>query len=139
MTSAQDPTGLPISTRLACVRTRLAFERTLMAWVRTSVSLITFGFTLYKAFEYLGQHENAAVRGHALAEARHFGVAMIGIGVGALLVALIEHLRHVKKARLLDNELPVLSVAAVVAMLFVAIGTWLLIRHFTGGDAPPAS
>jgi putative membrane protein len=42
---------IDLSTRLALVRTRLAFERTLMAWVRTSVSLITFGFTLYKAFE----------------------------------------------------------------------------------------
>lgn len=132
MTSQDDPSELNMNTRLALVRTRLAFERTLMAWVRTSVSLITFGFTLYKAFEYLGQHQSAGDRGRSFAEARHFGVIMILMGVGALLAALVEHLRHVKKARALDRELPVFSVAAAVALLFAAIGMWLLIRTLGG-------
>lgn len=110
-----------------------------MAWVRTSVSLITFGFTMYKAFEYLGQHENVTARLRSLAEARHFGIAMIGIGVGALLIALVEHLRQVRKARLLDSELPVMSVAAVVAMLFAAIGSWLLIQSIARGHHPAVS
>ncbi len=39
-------------TRLAVDRTRLAHERTLMAWVRTATSLISFGFTIYKFFEF---------------------------------------------------------------------------------------
>ncbi len=50
---------LPDSTALAVERTRLAHERTLMAWVRTSVSLISFGFTIYKFFEYLRESEQA--------------------------------------------------------------------------------
>ena len=128
MTSPAGPAELPINTRLAFVRTRLAFERTLMAWVRTSISLITFGFTLYKAFEYLGKHEAPAARGHAFDEARHFGVLMIGIGVIGLMMALYQHLKRVKQARLLDSELPVVTVASVVAILFSAIGTWLLIQ-----------
>ena len=40
---------------LALRRTFLAHERTLMAWIRTSVSLISFGFTIYKFFQYLAQ------------------------------------------------------------------------------------
>ena len=40
------------STRLAVDRTRLAHERTLMAWVRTATSLISFGFTIYKFFQF---------------------------------------------------------------------------------------
>ena len=44
---------LPDATKLAVERTRLAYERTLMAWVRTSTSLISFGFTIYKFFQYL--------------------------------------------------------------------------------------
>jgi hypothetical protein len=32
----------------------------------------------------------------------------------------------------LDRELPVISVAVVVAALFCAIGTWLLIRTIAG-------
>ena len=43
---------LDTGTRLAVDRTRLAYERTLMAWVRTAASLISFGFTSYKFFEF---------------------------------------------------------------------------------------
>jgi putative membrane protein len=128
VTEDVDPSSISLNTRLALVRTELAFERTLMAWVRTSVSLITFGFTLYKAFEYLGQHEAPAAREHAAAEARHFGVAMIATGVIGLILALYEHLKRVRRTRALDSELPVVTVASVVAVLFAAIGSWLLIQ-----------
>ena len=43
----------PDATKLALERTFLAYERTLMAWTRTSVSLISFGFTLFKFFQYM--------------------------------------------------------------------------------------
>src|SRR6185295_20233331 len=36
---------------LAVERTRLAHERTLIAWVRTALSMISFGFTVYKFFQ----------------------------------------------------------------------------------------
>ena len=39
---------LKLSDRLAVERTVMAVDRTLMAWVRTSLSLIGFGFTIYK-------------------------------------------------------------------------------------------
>ncbi len=42
------------STKLAIARTRLSYERTLMAWVRTAISLISFGFTIYKFFQIEG-------------------------------------------------------------------------------------
>ena len=54
---------LPDSTVLAIERTRLAHERTLMAWVRTSTSLISFGFSIYKFFEYLKESEKASAEG----------------------------------------------------------------------------
>ena len=41
-----------VATRLAADRTWLADERTLMAWIRTATSLISFGFTIYKFFEF---------------------------------------------------------------------------------------
>jgi putative membrane protein len=37
---------------LAVDRTWLAHERTLMAWVRTATSMISFGFTIYKFFQF---------------------------------------------------------------------------------------
>ena len=47
--------SLDASTRLALERTRLANERTLMAWIRTCTSLIAFGFTIFKFFQYLDE------------------------------------------------------------------------------------
>ena len=40
-------------TDLAYERSRLASDRTTMAYMRTSVSLIGFGFTIYKFFQYV--------------------------------------------------------------------------------------
>ena len=40
-------------TDLAIQRTVMASERSLMAWVRTSLSMIGFGFSIYKFFQYL--------------------------------------------------------------------------------------
>src|SRR3989337_955177 len=45
-------TGPSTTTKLAYERTNLAHERTLMSWVRTATSLITFGFTIYKFFQF---------------------------------------------------------------------------------------
>ena len=55
--------SLDTSTKLAVERTRLAHERTLMAWVRTATSLISFGFTVYKFFDYLRESQGAATTG----------------------------------------------------------------------------
>lgn len=81
---------VPSSTDLAVDRTRLAHERTMMAWVRTSASLISFGFTIHKFFQYLkgqgGGHEQ-------LFGPREFGLLMIGIGLIVLLVATLQN-RH---------------------------------------------
>jgi len=38
---------------LAIDRTRMASERTLQAWVRTALSMIAFGFTLYKFLQVM--------------------------------------------------------------------------------------
>jgi putative membrane protein len=79
-------------TSLALDRTRLAHERTLMAWVRTAVSLISFGFTIYKFFQGLQDAER--VQGvQRLLGPRGFAMVMIGLGVGSLVLATIQH-RH---------------------------------------------
>jgi inner membrane protein YidH len=58
----------PTTTDLAIVGTQLAHERTLIAWIRTAFSMISFGFTIFKAFQYLaeskalGVHRQGAVR-----------------------------------------------------------------------------
>jgi uncharacterized membrane protein YidH (DUF202 family) len=56
-----------MATRLALNRTRLAQDRTLMAWVRTAITLVTFGFTVYKAFLLMG----TGIFALSLAKAQH--------------------------------------------------------------------
>jgi putative membrane protein len=88
------------STELALTRTSLALDRTLMAWVRTSTSLISFGFTIYKFFQYLREER---VPRETLLGPRGIALVLIALGVGALAVATAEYRRH---RRTLRQEFP---------------------------------
>jgi putative membrane protein len=111
---------LPDATQLAVERTRLAHERTLMAWVRTSVSLISFGFTIYKFFEYLRENQQTATVASAL-NPRRFGMVMISLGLFMLVVATIQHRASLKQLAERYGKGPS-SLAMVVAVLVGAIG-----------------
>ena len=86
------PLAINDATRLALSRTILAHERTLMAWVRTSTSMISFGFTIYKFFQFV-QDDRAAQHAQKLLEPRGVALVMILIGVGGLVLATIDY-RH---------------------------------------------
>ena len=107
-------------TQLAVERTRLAQERTLMAWVRTAASLISFGFTIYKFFEFeAGRNATTATANHLLSP-RQFGMIMIGIGVVALALATVQQYRTVqrmKQAYGADERSVALPVALIVSMM----------------------
>ncbi len=94
---------LDISTRLALERTRLAAERTLMAWIRTSTSLIAFGFTIFKFFQYLATEE--ARRGPLLSSWA-VGMIMIVIGLAALVLAWFQHRQEMKTLRAEGAHMP---------------------------------
>jgi len=79
-------TKLDLAGELALKRTLLAHQRTLMAWIRTSASMISFGFTMYKFFEYLTTAESIRPA-HHLFGPRAFGTGMILVGVIALVLA----------------------------------------------------
>jgi putative membrane protein len=80
----------PDLTQLALDRTWLAHERTLMAWVRTATSMIAFGFTIYKFFQF---EEGGKVGAYGPLTPRGFALVMISIGLVALLFATFAHLR----------------------------------------------
>ncbi|MCU0707234.1 MAG: DUF202 domain-containing protein [Pirellula sp.] len=119
-----DPaTPLDIATKLAIERTRVAYERTIMASTRTATSLITFGFTVQKFFQFdipgkadsthwVGPHE--------------FGVLMILMGLVSLLFGWLEYSRDIKAIRKVDPTLP-RSTAGIVAAMLAILGLLLLI------------
>ncbi len=111
---------IPDATKLAVERTRLAHERTLMAWVRTATSLISFGFTIYKFFQYLHQG-GAEDKPPQFLGARHFAMLMIIIGLVALVVATIQHRQSLATLRAEYHDVPY-SLATIMAALIGLLG-----------------
>lgn len=112
-------TALPDrNTRLSATRTRLAHERTLMAWIRTCTSLIAFGFTIYQLFRYLRAAEGLSA---PLVSPQWIGLMMVLVGLGALIVAWVQHRRDIAVLREEFGEMPT-SLASVAAALIALLG-----------------
>jgi putative membrane protein len=89
---------LSSSNDLAAARTLLAAERTLMAWIRTGLSLLSFGFTIYKILQ--GLEAETFIHG---ATAREVGLFMAGIGTLAILMGTTDHWHSLKLLRQAHN------------------------------------
>jgi uncharacterized membrane protein YidH (DUF202 family) len=118
-------------TNLAIQRTSMAAERSLMAWVRTSLSMIGFGFSIYKFFQYLPE-EIASGNIRRPQAPRNLGLTLIALGTLALAAATWQHwrlLREIHASQKNHNW----SLAFVVAILVVLIGLitfyGVLLRH----------
>ena len=113
-------------TQLAVERTRLAHERTLMAWIRTAASLISFGFTIYKFFEFDAGRSTATAATSRLLSPRQFGMIMIAIGVVALALATVQQYRTIQR---MENAYggAERSVALIVAVIVSIMGILALV------------
>jgi len=92
-----------------------------MAWVRTAMSLISFGFTIYKFFQYLRERQPVDADG-GLIGPRGFALIMIGIGLTALILATAEHRRNMEVLRTEYGYLVPYSLATLVAGLIGVLG-----------------
>jgi putative membrane protein len=116
-------------TGMSFQRTRLAEDRTLMAVIRTSLSLIGFGFTIYQFFQRL--REQDAITGAAAP--RHFGFALVALGVMMLLLGIVYHVQFMVGLRRLRESMrdeglihgetvfPV-SLTLITALLLLVVG-----------------
>lgn len=89
-------------TGLSFQRTRLSADRTLMSVIRTSLSLIGFGFTIYTFFHSLQTSVPTVIPVNA---ARNFGLALLILGAGLLVLGIIYHLRFMNQLRAERKEM----------------------------------
>ena len=118
-------TNFSISDKLAFERTRLAYERTMMAWIRTSVALITFGFAMYKLFEFVPFVTGMKPGEHAISP-RGFALVLAFLGNFSLLLAAIQHRKHLLAMRALGLKIPY-SPAAILGGLLSLVGIAVLV------------
>lgn len=129
--SAAGPNLSLISTQLSWMRSDLSNLRTLLAWARTSVSMIGFGFTIYNFYRGFLE-ELASPRG---AEgARNLGLALVGAGTVAMLIALWNYWAINTALQAMDTEFPiphelkqrwVISYAVAIILALIGLITFL--------------
>jgi putative membrane protein len=88
-------------TGMSFQRTRMSADRTLMSVIRTALALIGFGFTIFQFFEKL--REAGTLSGtHA---ARNFGLALVVLGIGMLVLGIVYHVQFMLGLRHLRHEM----------------------------------
>lgn len=97
----------------------MAHDRTMMAWVRTAASLISFGFTIYKFFQYLREQGQTAE--HRLLGPREFALFLIAIGLSSLVLASLQSRHEMQVMRKHYAHVP-FSLANLVAGLVAILG-----------------
>jgi len=129
---SEEPTQAPrphyMPSDLGAKRTVMAADRTLMAWIRTSLSMLSFGFTIYKFLQ--GAVEKDALRHSNSPE--QIGLFLAAMGTAAMVLGTIGYwatLRDLQRTEEFRLGRPALLMALVMSIagiiLFVSIaGGW---------------
>jgi putative membrane protein len=109
---------------LGTQRTVMAADRTLMAWTRTALSMISFGFTIYKFLEAASQHTTLA---HPRSP-QQVGLFLIALGTISMVVGTISYwatLKDLQKAERFRLGRAVVWIGVIIsiggATLFVTV------------------
>ena len=111
------------------MRTIMAADRTLMAWIRTSLSMLSFGFTIYKFLDAMAEHDQLARSNSP----QQVGLFLAGMGTAAMVLGTFSYwttLRDLERVEEFRFGRPVLIVALIMSIagvaLFVSIATRLV-------------
>lgn len=114
---------------LGAIRTILAADRTLMGWIRTALSMLSFGFTIYKLLKALADHGQIARTNSP----QHVGMFLAAVGTGAMLLGTVSYwvtLREIARSGPFRMGRSVLLVALIMSLagltLFIAIAKRLV-------------
>ena len=79
----------------------MAADRTLMAWIRTSLSMLSFGFTIYKVLEaFQSESKRPVLHPHAPQIA---GLYLAGMGTVAMVMGTIEFFHTMRTLNQLES------------------------------------
>jgi len=101
-------------------RTIMAADRTLMAWIRTSLSMLSFGFTIYKFLDAMSDQQHIA-HSHS---PRRVGLFLVAMGITAMVLGTIGYwttLRDLQRAEMFRLGRPVLVMALIMSLAGVAL------------------
>lgn len=94
MNTSSRPTGT--TTELAKERNRAAAERTITSWIQNSLALIGFGIAFDQIFDALQQTFSQESWVLIMKLAHVLGLSLIALGIGLLVLAMIQHYIEVK-------------------------------------------
>ena len=110
-------------------------ERTMSTWILTAITLIGFGFTIVLLFDEFGRFTGIEPPVRPLAPF-HFGLALIGLGVAALVGAgwqyhaVLRYLRHgsfAAVAGVSQKPMHLLIYAITIITIFIGVFTFLAV------------
>jgi putative membrane protein len=134
-----DHSQLPVqtSTSLAAARSLMAADRTLLAWIRTSLSLLSFGFTIYKVLQSF-EAAGGTLPGRDINTPRVVGLFLTGAGTVAMLMGTIQYVMSLKGFQLLwardfhqSGQFPLARPPMFMAVLMSISGVVLFVSIIT--------
>jgi putative membrane protein len=110
-----------IRTDLAASRNLMAADRTLMAWVRTSISLDSFGFTIYKVLQSFESKEGGLPHSES---PRQIGLFLTALGTVAMVMGTLEYWTTLRTLHSHTHRLPIRRPAMIMAALMSVTGVF---------------
>jgi len=114
-------------TDMAGTRTLMAADRTLMAWVRTSLSLNSFGFTIYKVLQGLSEAGISLRHGQSPLEV---GLFLTGLGTLAMVMGTVEYAQTLRDLHA-NMDIKLWRPAFIMALLMSIFGLFLFFNIVT--------
>lgn len=107
------------------MRTIMAADRTLMAWIRTGLSMISFGFTIYKFLEAVPKSQRVIADANS---PQQVGLFLCGIGTLSIILgtwSYWETLKDLNRTEQFRLGRPTLQIATIISLagliMFLAI------------------
>ena len=104
-------------------RTYFAAERTFLAWIRTGLGLMGVGFAVARFGLFLREMRAGELHTpvHGTGLSVYSGVALVALGVGVNVSAVLQHIRTVRQLRTGTWSSGRISVQAVVLAILLAL------------------